>query len=94
MTFESDYKFMEKLTKVFRLDNNTVANNLQRTGSVVATNNSTSEQKDSLCANMISEVVKVAAERVKSKQQSRTASITSKTDEVALLKGFLSRAYQ
>jgi hypothetical protein len=89
MTFESDYKFMEKLTKVFRLDTN--ATNLQRTGSIVA--DTTNPEQDQLCANMISEVVKVAEERVKSKQRTASITSTSKIDEVGLLKSFM-KAYK
>ena len=94
---------LERMSKVFKLeldDNATTKkktvqdNNNQRTASVV-TNNIQPDEQDSLCANMISEVVKVAAERVNNKsKQSRTASVTTSTkkvDEVALLKSFLSR---
>ena len=94
MTFESDYKFMDKMLKMFRLDDNvvkTVSNTNQRTGSIA---NNIQPEQDQLCANMISEVVKVAAERVKSNQQ-RTASVTTpKTDEVGLLQSFISRYQQ
>ena len=96
MSLQDSYNLLETMSKRFKVGDNaqtkTVQDNNQRTASIV--NNSTSEQNDSLCADMISEVVKVAAERVKSKQQQRTASITSKFDEVALLQKFLNRAYQ
>ena len=93
MTFESDYKFMDKMVKMFRLDSNVKTVQVkQRTGSIADTTN---PEQDQLCANMISEVVKVAAERIKSKQQQRTGSITStsKIDEVDLLKSFM-KAYR
>ena len=52
--------------------------------------NTTNPEQDQLCANMIGEVVKLAAERVNNK--SRTASVvSSKIDEVGLLQSFLSR---
>lgn len=86
MTFESDYKFMDKMVKMFRLDDN-ATKTVQRTGSIV---NTTNPEQDQLCANMIGEVVKLAAERVNNK--SRTASVvSSKIDEVGLLQSFLSR---
>ena len=51
----------------------------KRTTSIA--NNSTSKQKkDQLCANMISEVVKVAAEHVKSNNQ-RSASVITPTNK-------------
>jgi hypothetical protein len=76
------------MVKMFRLDDNVkTVQDKQRTGSIA--NNSNLEQQDQLCAKMISEVVKVAAERV---NKSRTASITTKKiDEVGQLQTFLSR---
>ena len=48
------------------------------------------DKQDQLCAKTISEIVKLASDKVQGKQQ-RTASITSKTDEVGLLQSFLSK---
>ena len=94
MTFESSYEFMDKMLKMFRLDDNANTATNQRSASISANNSNLEQQKDQLCANMISEVVKVAAERVKSNQQ-RTASVTTpKTDEVGLLQSFISRYQQ
>ena len=69
------------------MDNNVVKKDNQRIAST--TTNNIQPENDNLCANMISEVVKVAAERVKGKQ--RMASVTNKIDEVGLLQSFLSR---
>ena len=89
---QEDYNFLEILSKKFRLDNN--AKDVQQRTASIANNSNTSEQNDGLCANMISEVVKGAAERVNAnKQQSRTASVTTSSvivDEVRELQKFLS----
>jgi hypothetical protein len=85
------------MSKRFKVGDNTKTkttqdNNHQRTASSIVNNFNTSEQsdKDSLCANMISEIVKLANEKVQGKQ-ARTASVTTnKIDEVGLLKSFLS----
>jgi hypothetical protein len=98
MTFESDYQFMDKMLKMFRLDDNavkTVQHKQQRTASIA---NNIQPEQDQLCANMISEVIKVAAERVSNNnksKQSRTASVapSTKIDEVGLLKSFMMKAY-
>lgn len=94
MSLQESYNLLETMSKRFKVGDNTmktVQDNNQRVASVA--NNSTSEQNDSLCANMISEVIKVAAERVKGKQ--RTASVTTSSvkvvDEVKELQKFLSR---
>jgi hypothetical protein len=95
MSLQESYNLLETMSKRFKVGDNTmktVQDNNQRTASSIV-NNSTSEQKDQLCANMISEIVKLANEKVQGKQ-SRTASVTTnKIDEVGLLKSFLS-AYQ
>lgn len=88
---QEDYNFLERMAKVFKLDLNDNAKTTSRTASIAK--NIQSEQKDQLCANMISEVVKVAAERVNNKGKQRTASVTTssvKVDEVGLLKRFMS----
>ena len=80
MTFASDYEFMDKMVKMFRLDDNAITKKtVQRTAGISA-NNSNLEQ-DQYCANMISKIIQ------------RTAAITnnSKVDEVGLLQTFLSR---
>ena len=92
MSLQESYNLFETMSKRFKVGDN--SKSVQKTASIV--NNSTSEQnKDQLCASMISKFVKVAAERVKGKQQQqRTASITNKVDEVGSLKGFISNAGQ
>ncbi len=85
MSLQDSYNLLETMAKRFKLDDNTT--DLQRTASTGA--NDSNSENDNLCANMISEVVKVAAERVKGKQ--RMASVTNKIDEVGLLQSFLSR---
>ena len=82
MTLQDSDNMLEIMSKRFKVGDNTKKDVQSRTASIV-NNSNPSEQNDSLCANMISEVVKVAAERVKSKQ--RMASVTNKIDEVGLL---------
>lgn len=80
---------MQYFSKMFRLDNNVIKTDTKQRIAFIA-NNSSSEQKDQLCPNMISEIVALAAEGVKSNQ--RTTSITTKKiDEVGLLQTFLAR---
>lgn len=91
--YQESYNLLETMSKRFRIevgDNASNTTSSQRTASI-GVNNSTSEQNDQLCAKTISEIVKLANERIKGKQ-SRTASIspTSKVDEAGLLKSFLS----
>ena len=81
MSLQESYNMLEMMSKRFKVGDNAKTrtvqeNNQQRTASSLV-NNSISEQSDSLCANMISEVVKVAAERVKSKQAQRAGSVIS-----------------
>ena len=85
MSLQDSYNLLEMMSKRFRLDNIVVKKDNQRIAST--TTNNIQPEKDNLCANMISEVVKVAAERVKGKQ--RMASVTNKIDEVGLLQSFL-----
>lgn len=85
MSLQDSYNLLEMMSKRFRLDNNVVKKDNQRIAST--TTNNIQPENDNLCANMISEVVKVAAERVKGKQ--RMASVTNKIDEVGLLQSFL-----
>jgi hypothetical protein len=105
MSLQESYNMLENMSKRFRLDDNAIKvkktsedkdNDKQRTASTVIANNiqsSTTEQdKDQLCAKTISEIVKLANEKV----QSRTASVTNSTkiDEVGLLQTLLARAGQ
>ena len=93
MSYRETYDMLDRASKRFKIrsDDNATNTDSQRTASVA--NNIQTEQNDSLCANMISEVIKVAAERVKGKQ--RTASVTTSSvkvvDEVKELQKFLSR---
>lgn len=87
------YDLLERMSKRFKVGDNAMKT-VQRTASIVNNSNSEQSDKDSLCANMISEVVKVAAERVNNKGKQRTASVTStsKIDEVLALKKFMKLA--
>jgi hypothetical protein len=99
MSYRESYNLLETMSKRFKVGDNTksVQDTNQRTASIVnnSIDSNLDDKQDQLCANMISEVVKVAAERVNNKgKQSRTASVTSSTnkiDEVGLLQSFLSR---
>ena len=83
MTFESDYKFLETCTRMFRLDDNAIAKTFgditQRTASIANNSNLEQQRKDQYCANMISKIIQ------------RTASINSKVDEVGQLQSYLVR---
>jgi hypothetical protein len=92
---------MDKISRVltFKIVDNasakTVDNEQQRTASVIANNSNHeldyNDKKDTLCASMISEIVKLAGERVKSKGNQRTAaSVIKPVNEVLELKTFFS----
>jgi hypothetical protein len=88
---QDSYNMLENMAKHFRLDDNAKTSEYnQRTASVA---NNIQSTEDQLCAKTISEIVKLANERVNNNNKSRTASVivSSKIDEVGLLQSFLSR---
>ena len=92
MSLQESYNLLETMSKRFKVGDNTmktVQDNNQRVASVA--NNSTSEQNDSLCANMISEVVKVANEKLNNQRTASITTSTKKIGEVGLLQSFLTR---